>query len=144
MSTTNINTIVHEAINDEYEWIQYNNHLRIIRSVNDDMYQMQSIIIACHSNKQAYHRFGNQSTIEIIDEFMKDNEFKNLDETSIFRLKLNNTEFRVNRKLIEKRNITPKLKGYYVHRLLVNAIAMWASPRYSVMILRLLDKIASD
>ena len=110
MSTTNTNTIVHEVINDEYEWIQYNNHLRIIRSVNDDMYQMQSIINACYSNKQSYHWFENQSTIEILDEFMKDDEFKNPDEKSIFRLKLNNTEFRVNRKLIEKRNIHPKLK----------------------------------
>ena len=105
---------------------------------------MQSIINACHSNKLPRDWFRNQSTIEIIDEFMKDDEFKNPDETSIFRLKLNNGEFSINRKLIEKRNIHPKLKGYYVHRLLVNAVAMWVSPRYSVMILRLLDKIASD
>ncbi len=147
MNTTTMNTkniIIHEAINDEYEWIQYNNHLRIIRSINDDMYQMNSIINACHSNKHTDDWFRNQSTIEILEEFMKEDKFKNLDETSIFRLKLNTREFPVNRKLIEKRNISPKLKGYYVHRLLVNAIAMWASPRYSVMIFILLDKIATE
>ena len=32
-------TIVHEAINEEYEDIQYNKQLRLIRSVKDDVYQ---------------------------------------------------------------------------------------------------------
>ena len=47
--------IVHEAINEEYEYIQYNKQLRLIRSVKDDMYQMQSIMNALRSTKQAYH-----------------------------------------------------------------------------------------
>ena len=28
-----------------------------------------------------------------------------------------------------RKNLAPGLKGYYVHRLLVNAVAMWASPK---------------
>ena len=28
-----------------------------------------------------------------------------------------------------RKNLAPGLKGYYVHRLLVNAVAMWTSPK---------------
>ena len=55
-------------INDDYEWIQYNERLRIIHSIKDDMYQMQSIVSACNSNKQIRHWFDNQSTKELLDE----------------------------------------------------------------------------
>ena len=47
-AATNTNATT-EAINDNYEYIQYNNQLRIIHSKQDDLYQMQSIIIACKS-----------------------------------------------------------------------------------------------
>ncbi|KAI5496483.1 KilA, N-terminal/APSES-type HTH, DNA-binding family [Trichomonas vaginalis G3] len=70
--TTSENTttvIVHEAINEEYEYIQYNKQLRLIRSVKDDMYQMQSIMNALRSTKQAYHWFENQQTKELLEEF---------------------------------------------------------------------------
>ncbi|EAX82633.1 hypothetical protein TVAG_384340 [Trichomonas vaginalis G3] len=40
-----------------------------------------------------------------------------------------------------RKNLAPGLRGYYVHRLLVNAVAMWASPRYAWYIYRLLDEI---
>ncbi|KAI5544776.1 KilA, N-terminal/APSES-type HTH, DNA-binding family, partial [Trichomonas vaginalis G3] len=71
MSTSENTTtvIVHEAINEEYEYIQYNKQLRLIRSVKDDMYQMQSIMNALRSTKQAYHWFENQQTKELLEEF---------------------------------------------------------------------------
>ena len=60
--------IVHEAINEEYEYIQYNKQLRLIRSVKDDMYQMQSILTACFApdTKLPKDWFRNQSTIELL------------------------------------------------------------------------------
>ncbi|KAI5491334.1 KilA, N-terminal/APSES-type HTH, DNA-binding family [Trichomonas vaginalis G3] len=63
MSTSENTTtaIVHEAINEEYEYIQYNKQLRLIRSVKDDMYQMQSIMNALRSTKQ--------QTKELLEEF---------------------------------------------------------------------------
>ena len=39
----------------------------------------------------------------------------------------------------KRMDIAPGLQGYYVHRLLVNNIAMWASPRYSIYVMQLLD-----
>ncbi|KAI5524111.1 KilA, N-terminal/APSES-type HTH, DNA-binding family [Trichomonas vaginalis G3] len=71
MSTSENTTtaIVHEAINEEYEYIQYNKQLRLIRSVKDDIYQMQSIMNALRSTKQAYHWFENQQTKELLEEF---------------------------------------------------------------------------
>ncbi|EAX81258.1 hypothetical protein TVAG_362070, partial [Trichomonas vaginalis G3] len=45
-------------------------------------------------------------------------------------------------KLYENRKNLPNgLRGWYVHRLLVNAVAMWASPRYAWNVYKLLDEI---
>ena len=110
-----------EVINDEYEYIQYNEQLRLIHSIKDDMYQMQSIIKSCKSDKRAQDWFDNKSTQEIIDEML-------------------GGEFSPLQNLYENRqNIAIGLRGYYVHRLLVNHIAMWSSPRYSIYIFKLLD-----
>ncbi|KAI5493046.1 KilA, N-terminal/APSES-type HTH, DNA-binding family [Trichomonas vaginalis G3] len=126
MSTSENTTtaIVHEAINEEYEYIQYNKQLRLIRSVKDDMYQMQSIMNALRSTKQAYHWFENQQTKELLEEFPH-------------MIALQNEEIPYE----NRKNLAPGLKGYYVHRLLVNAVAMWASPRYACYIFMMLDEL---
>ena len=49
MTTTNTGAIVSEQINEDYEWIQYNSKLRIIHSIKDDYFQMQSILTACNA-----------------------------------------------------------------------------------------------
>ncbi|EAX80968.1 hypothetical protein TVAG_581730 [Trichomonas vaginalis G3] len=128
MSTTENTTtvIVHEAINEEYEYIQFNKHLRLIRSVKDDMYQMQSILTACFApdTKHADDWFRNQSTQELLSEISLDRPFPAMHKTH------------ENRK-----NLPINLRGWYVHRLLVNAVAIWASPRYAWHVYKLLDEI---
>ena len=121
-----MSTIIREPINCEYEYIQYNKKLRIIHSIDDDMYQMKSIIEACHSNKKPFHWFENKDTKELLKSFEHDRDLYGL-------IPFDN-----------KINVPNDLKGYYVHRLLVNAVAMWCSPRYSLRIFKLLDEIASD
>ena len=114
-----MNTIV-TPINDEYEYLQYNEQLRIIHSKSDDMFQIKSIIDSCHSNKEPNKWFENKSTQELL----------NYATRRILRFE----------KLYEKRDELPNgLRGYYVHRLLVNQIAMWASPSYAWDIMKLLD-----
>ena len=45
-------------------------------------------------------------------------------------------------KIYEKRDNVPiELRGYYIHRLLVNHVAMWASPTYAWYIMKLLEDI---
>ncbi|KAI5534552.1 KilA, N-terminal/APSES-type HTH, DNA-binding family, partial [Trichomonas vaginalis G3] len=129
MSTTENTTtvIVHEAINEEYEYIQFNKQLRLIRSVKDDMYQMQSILNALRSTKQAYHWFENQQTKELLEEFP--HMFASLGKPR------NEIPYE------NRKNLPINLRGYYVHRLLVNAVAMWASPRYACYIFMMLDEI---
>ncbi|EAX76739.1 hypothetical protein TVAG_320940, partial [Trichomonas vaginalis G3] len=158
MSTTENTTtaIVHEAINEEYEYIQYNKQLRLIRSVKDDMYQMQSILTACFApdTKLPKDWFRNQSTQELLSEAQRDILFsENSEEQRVGKKPQspktheNSEEQRVGEKpqspkLYENREKLPNgLRGYYVHRLLVNAVAMWASPRYAWYIYRLLDEI---
>ena len=126
MSTATNQTATVEAINNDYEYVQYNQHLRIIHSIHDDMYQMQSIIDACQSRKPCKDWFRNQSTQDIIDELAKNSTRGNPPFDRIY----------------EKRDDLPNgLRGYYVHRLLVNHIAIWASPRYAVYIMKLLDSL---
>ena len=124
MTATTTQTANVEAINNDYEYLQYNRHLRIIHSIHDDMYQMQSIITACQSNKTPNDWFRFQSAQEIIDELAKSSS----------------AGIPATEKSYEKRDELPvNLRGYYVHRLLVNHIAMWSSPRYAVYIMKLLD-----
>ncbi|EAX83794.1 hypothetical protein TVAG_089200 [Trichomonas vaginalis G3] len=140
MSTTENTTtvIVHEAINEEYEWVQFNKQLRLIRSVKDDMYQMQSILTACFApdTKLPKDWFRNQSTQELLSEAQRDILFSE-----------NREEQRVggkpqSPKLYENREKLPNgLRGYYVHRLLVNNVAQWASARYSWYVCKLLDEL---
>ncbi|EAY23120.1 hypothetical protein TVAG_183570 [Trichomonas vaginalis G3] len=157
--TTSENTtiaIVHEAINEEYEYIQYNKQLRLIRSVKDDMYQMQSILTACFApdTKHADDWFKNQSTQELLSEAQRDILFSENSEEQRDRLPSGspktheNSEISLDRpfpamhKTHENRkNLPINLRGYYVHRLLVNAVAMWASPRYAWYVCKLLDEI---
>ena len=109
-----------EPIDDEYEYIQYNEKLRLVHSIKDDMYQMQSILAACNSKKRVNDWFRNQSAQEILDE-------------------MGSTGIPADRIHEDRPNLSNDLKGMYVHRLLVNHIAMWASPRYSLHIMKLLD-----
>ena len=116
-----MSSIITQPINDEYEFIQYNFQLRLIHSIKDDLYQMQSIINSCQSDKRAQDWFDNKSTQELLDEMRKG-------------------EFSPSQVLYENRqNLPMGLRGYYINRLLVNHVAMWCSPRYSIHIMRLLD-----
>ena len=82
MESTAINipmSAIVEPINDEYEYIQYNEKLRLIHSINDDMYQMQSILTACNSKKQAYRWRQLAETNEILDELSSQQNCCDLD-----------------------------------------------------------------
>ena len=98
--------VAHEKINDDYEWIQYNEKLRLIRSVKDDMYQMKSIVNACQSNKQPTRWIEQAKDDGILDEMAS-------------MQKCTDEEIVENRK-----DLPNELRGYYVHRLLVNAVAI--------------------
>ena len=124
MNTTTTDSFKAVKINDDYEWFQYNEHLRIIHSIKDDMFQAQSIVNACNSTKEANKWFNNKSTQELIG-FMKTEG----------RQILRPEEIAENRM-----NVEPGLQGWYVHRLLVNHLAIWASPKYALYIMRLLDE----
>ena len=120
-----MSTIIHETISCGYEYIQYNKKLRIIHSIDDDMYQVQSIINACHSDKLSKDWYRNQETKELLNAFRKDRDLGGIEPCII------------------RSDVRVDLRGYYVHRLLVNAVAMWASPRYAIDIFMLLDEMAS-
>ncbi|EAX64519.1 hypothetical protein TVAG_548140, partial [Trichomonas vaginalis G3] len=140
MSTTENTTtvIVHEDINEEYEYIQFNKQLRLIRSVKDDMYQMQSILTACFApdTKKPQDWFRNQSTQEFLSEAQRDILFSENREEQRVSKKSYSPKTHENRE-----NLPNGLRGWYVHRLLVNAVAMWASPRYAWYVCKLLDEI---
>ena len=126
MTSTNTVAIVSEPINDDYEWVQYNSKLRIIHSIKDDYFQMQSILTTCNApdNKKAADWFENQSTKELLHE-----------------ISLGREKATLKKPYENRQNLPIGLRGYYIHRLLVNAVAMWASPRYAWYIMILLDDL---
>ena len=114
-------------INEKYEWFQYNKQLRLIHSIDDDMFQAQSIINACNSTKKTKHWMENKGTKGILAE-----------------LEARKSEVGIPTpgKIMEKRtNIQIDLRGLYINRFLVNIIAQWCSPMYSIYIAKLLDDI---
>ena len=114
-------------INEHYEWYQYNRQLKLLHSIDDDMFQYQSIINACNSTKKIKHWMENQNTKEFLAEFEE---------------KKRSVGIPADRKIIENRvNVPNEFKGIYVHRLLVNVIAQWCSPLYAIYIAKLLDDI---
>ena len=113
-------TSIVTPINADYEFLQYNEQLRIIHSISDDMFQIKSIIDSCNSDKRVNDWLDNKTTKEL--------------------LKYGRAEISASEKLYENRpNLSNELRGYYVHRLLVNHIAIWCSPAYSWQIMKLLD-----
>ena len=119
-ATTNTPATI-EPINENYEFIQYNDKLRLIHSINDDMFQIQSIISACQSKKQADKWFNNKSSQELIEEIGR---VENYETANLYQ---------------NRQNLPNKLKGTYIHRLSVNHVAIWASSKYSYYIMKLLD-----
>ena len=86
------------------------------------MYQMQSIIKACNSNKLCADWFRNQSTKDLLEHIS------------------GSMGIPIDEKSYENRpNLSINLRGIYVHRLLVNHIAIWASPVYAWDVMQLLD-----
>lgn len=117
--------LIRESINQDYEWIQYNSDLKIIHSIKDDMFHAQSILNALGSKKLFRQWIENKQTKELLKGF-KD-EFG----------EPQNSE---GRNIIENRiNLENGLRGYYIHRLLVNSVAMWAAPLYAIKVYKLLD-----
>ena len=123
MNATTTDSFKTVKINDDYEWFQYNEHLRIIHSIKDDMFQAQSIVYACKSTKEAREWFRNKRTQELIG--YMETELRGIPRDA---------------KIVENRDtLNNELKGYYIHRLLVNHVAIWASPKYALDIMKLLD-----
>ena len=136
--------LIHEPINEDYEWIQYNNELRIIHSIKDDMYQMQSIIDACHSSKLPKDWFRNKSANELLHEFARQDAGGRIPLPDQAVINYIDSSYPSTGQLVYalRLNLPSGLQGYYIHRLLVNAVAMWASPKYALHIFMMLDEIA--
>jgi hypothetical protein len=120
MTTVDIaaeNQAIIVPINEDYEWIQYNEDLRLLHSIRDDMYQGKSIIQALNSQKRFRNWISNDQTKELIEGFVGAG--------------IPAPE--------NKPNEVPGFQGYYVHRLFVNIVATWASPEYAYKIAILLD-----
>ena len=116
-----MNSSIVTPINDEYQYLQYNEQLRLIHSINDDMFQLKSIFDACNSSKQTTRWINSDETKEIIKE-------------------LRSVRKCTDHEIIQNRpNLPNELKGIYIHRLLINDAACWANRKYAIYISELLD-----
>ncbi len=123
-ATPAIRTIISiDGTDGKFEWYQYNEDLRIIHSVEDDMFHAQSILRALGSTKDLSNWRRLKQTEELLQGFTSIRKFTDR------QLITEHSQF----------NNVKCIRGTYIHRLLVNCFAMWASPRYAYKIAVLLD-----
>jgi hypothetical protein len=113
--------------NDRYEQVSYNSELKLIRSKEDDMFQVQSIMMCLGYDEKKWglvnEYLEKDGTKELIAQIMKNT---------------NLTEDRIHE---ARNNIEVVIDGTYIHRLLVNHFACWYSPRYCHKIQVMLDDL---
>lgn len=112
-----------EGTDGRFEWYQYNDDLRIIHSVEDDMFHAGSIIRALGSTKVVKDWLRNKQTAELLS------GFESIGEFSYRHLFNEKPQF----------NNIKCIRGTYIHRFLVNHFAIWISPRYAYKISLILD-----
>ena len=125
MSTTNNSRTITpiDGTDGRFEWYTYNEDLRIIHSVEDDMFHAGSILRALGSKKQPSDWLRNKQTVELFTGFMTLGEF---------------SEGRLVKE-IPSSGANKGTYGTYIHRLLVNHFAIWVSPKYAYKISLVLD-----
>lgn len=110
-------------INTELEYYEYNNELKLVHLIKEDMFQCKSILDSLQCNRHTNEWKRNKDTKELIEGFKSMREFSYellIKEFTFAR------EFR-------------SYNGYYIHRLLVNHFAMWANKKYAYKISLILD-----
>ena len=91
------------------------------------MFHAQSILNALGSKKKVFHWLENTQTKELLKGF--EEEFSSIGFPRDAKIKEN------------RPNLPIHLRGLYIHRLLVNSVAAWASAHYAIKIYRLLDSL---
>ena len=119
--TLNMKTI--KPITENLEYYEYNDELKLVHLIKEDMFQCKSILNSLNSNKQTNEWLRNENTKRLINGFKRIREFSDTD------------------KLIKKipKTIGSTTDGYYIHRLLVNHFAMWINVEYAYKISLILD-----
>ena len=118
----NMKTI--KPITENLEYYEYNDELKLVHLIKEDMFQCKSILNSLKSNKQTNEWLRNENTKRLINGFKRIREFSDTD------------------KLIKKipKTIGSTTDGYYIHRLLVNHFAMWINVEYAYKISLILDE----
>ena len=112
-------------INTKLEYYEYNDELKLVHLIEEDMFQCKSILnsLKTSKDKRTNDWLANKDTKELIKGFLSMREFPHTDN------------------LIKKipKTIGSTTDGYYIHRLLVNHFAMWANKKYAYKISLILD-----
>ena len=114
-----------KPISENLEYYEYNDELKLVHLIKEDMFQCKSILdsLKTSKNKQTHHWLENKDTKELFEGFESITEFR--DGVLIKQFTFNNNLKHYN--------------GYYIHRLLVNHFAMWANKKYAYKIALILD-----
>lgn len=110
-----------DGTDGKFEYYEYNDDLKLIHSVEDDMFQAKSIIDSLGSNKKTSEWLSNKDTKELIEGFRSVNGNSRLHDKK------------------EPYKGNNAVRGIYIHRLLINHFAFWVSKKYAYKIAILLD-----
>jgi hypothetical protein len=115
----------------EFESIQYNNDLKLVRNIRTDMFQCQSIMKCLGYNEKKY---------KYVDQYFNLKGTKDLIEEMGASLKLGRLEIVV--ELDD--NTENEYKGTYIHRFLISHFSSWYCPRYCFKIQLILDAVLKE
>lgn len=109
-----------------FEYLQYNDELRLIHCLEDDTYNASSMIVELTKDRKKPKHFSewleNKGTKSLLKGFMRGLEIST--SNNLYKL---------------RDDLPNNFRGYYVHRLLINEIASWASPLYAYKVALILD-----
>jgi hypothetical protein len=110
--------------------IQYNEDIKVIHSIHDDMFHCQTIAKSLKSTRyRDIKKFFNSKTTK--------------DYVTFLAIKFAGENL-PQRKIVDERlNISNNLRGTYIHRRLINRFSCWCSNEYSYKIEEMLDNIFS-
>ena len=119
---------IYEPITEKYEWIQYNSDLRLIHHIESDMYQLESLLDCLPINLNPDDVLSDPEIQELIETVNDYNEvipsvvaFQDLEEMDDAAFE---KFYQENEELVEE------LSGTYIHKYLINGIAMKYWPEY--------------
>lgn len=123
---------IYQPINEDYEYVQYNSELLLIHHLESDLYQLESLLDNFPIDLTADDVLSDPEIQDVIEKVNDLSETELLPSVVAFQdlEQLNDEDFEEYR--YQNEDLFERLNGIYVHKFLINIIAMKYSTDYLI------------